>query len=332
MRLKYFASVISLSVVLSLLFVGISYAQNTVTDPGSGFKISPVRQDVDLDRGETETYFIELENVTDVTQTATAVVNDFGPSENESGTPQLLVGNLAKEDWPYSIKSFVLPVDSVDIEAGGTVTLPVTISIPENAVPGAYYGVIRFISGAGEGEEPGNVSLNASVGTIYLINVPGETVELLSLEQVAASNEEGKLGSLFSSPPEFISIRLRNDGNTYVQPFGNVIVTDWTGNVVFEYDINNTLPPGNILPDSIRRFDDAIDGIGAFGRYTIEVNVAYGDGGSIIHATAAFWVVPWLTIGIIALGVAGLAYLSTRGIRRYNEMIVRRNKNSRRRS
>jgi len=317
--------------VLALFFTGSSFAQDTVTDPGSGFRISPVRQDVDLDKGDTETFFIELENVTDVVQRATAVVNDFAAHENESGTPQLLIGELAKEDWPYSIKPFILPIDQRDIDPGATETIPVTVSIPQDAAPGAYFGVVRFISGTGLDEDAGNVSLNASVGTIYLIRIPGDTIELLTLEQISASKET-KLGSLFSSAPDSIAIRLRNDGNTYIAPFGSVRITDWTGKEVFDYELNDTFPAGNVLPESVRRFENAIEGIGSFGRYTVEANIAYGDGGNIISAKTAFWVVPWLTLALIALLISAIMYLSTRGVRRYNEMILRRAKGTRRHS
>jgi hypothetical protein len=201
--------------------------------------------------------------------------------------------------------------------------------VSAEAAPGAYYGVVRFISGAGDEADGGNVLLNASVGTIFLVSVPGDTVELLSLVEISAADQDSNLKSVFSTAPKSLAIRLKNEGNTYIAPFGKVTVTDWTGNVVQSYELNDVSPRGNVLPDSIRRFDDELSNIGSFGRYKVEANISYGDGGNIITARTTFWVIPWVTLGIIALALVVVLFATTRGVKAYNNMIVKRSRGER---
>ena len=316
------------AVFVSVLTFGVALAQDSSEDGGSGFRVSPTRYDLTIDRGNEETSIVTIQNITSVTQTARIIVDDFGPTGDESGTPKLLLGDDAVDDYPYSIKPFVQPVQDIQLAPGQEADIPVTMSIPDSTSPGSYYGLIRFIgtdSPDFEDVGQGAVALSASVGTVFLVQVPGDTIDLLELEQMGAASD-GNISTFFSSAPTTNVVRIANKGNTFQAPFGKVLVKDWSGNVVYEYELNNKTPRGNVLPDSIRRFEDPIENIGSFGRYTIEANISYGDGSNLITATASFWVIPWLTILAIAAAIVILAFLATRGIKTYNQRIVSKSK------
>jgi len=326
-------------VTASLLLAYISGTSAQEEISGTGFRVSPTRHDLTIEPGETEVATIEVTNITNATQRAIPIINDFIPSNDESGSPQIIIDDSANEsNNPNSIKPLLAGVlDDFVLEAEASEKVLVTFTVPEDYPAGAYYGVVRFIAETGQGtSEEGNVSLAASVGTIILITVPGSTVEKLSLVEIAAGNlgEGGlsKSGRFFSSSPDVISIRLQNDGNTFIAPFGTINITDWSGNIVQSIELNNETPRGNILPNTIRKFDNALDNVGSFGRYSVTAHIAYGDGGSsIITAETTFWVIPWFTLLLILVAVILVVFAATRGIKKYNQMIIDRQRGRRRR-
>jgi hypothetical protein len=327
-RKRYYLSFL-LATVAGFLIFGVVKAQTGDQIGGSGFRVSPTRVDLSIERGESSSAVVSVQNVTSTTQTARLVVDDFGPSGDESGTPKILIGNDAVENYAYSIKPFVQPVDDFKLAPGQEVNIPVTLDIPDSASPGSYYGLIRFV-GSDNNDlnnlDQSAVALSASVGVVFLIQVPGDTVDLLEMEQIGAADANGNIKTFFGSPPANIAVRIANKGNTFQAPFGKVSVEDWSGKTIFEYELNDITPRGNVLPDSIRKFVKPTENIGSFGRYTINANISYGDGGNVISAKATFWVIPWLTILLGAIALAALVFLATRGIKAYNARIVSRAK------
>lgn len=172
--------------------------------------------------------------------------------------------------------------------------------MPNNATAGGYYGAIRFIDASQINDK--NVSLAASVGTIFLVQVPGEFNEKLELLEFTAA-KNGSNGRLFLNGGDMsIVTRLRNSGDIHVKPFGKITITDHSGKVVETYEFNNVEPRSNILPGSVRRFDDKLQNKKWMGKYTITANLGYGTTGSLITTKATFWVIPaWVLIAFFVI-------------------------------
>ena len=77
---------------------------------------------------------------------------------------------------------------------------------------------------------------------------------------------------------------------------------------------------GNILPGSIRRFEQTLDKKLLFGKYTLEADVVYGSQNTILSDSVSFWVIPYKLIALVVLGIALLIFF----IRRYNRYIVKK--------
>lgn len=307
------------------LFVSAPIVKSADEVASSGFRITPVRYELEIYPGFSETKELIIENVVAGKQTAVVVIDDFAPNEDEKDQPKLLIGDDAIKDYPYSIKPFVSSIKNITLKPGQKKTVKVTVTVPEGTPPGAYYGAIGFVTGSGQSSTASNVLFSAGLRTIFLITVPGKTQTILQLAEVKAS-KGGNMGSFFTSPPDSVAVRLTNAGNTFIIPFGKVIIRDWRGNEIYSYEINNTEPPGNILPASTRKFEDSVDSIGIFGRFTIEVNVSYGDGSNLISAKSTFWVIPWLTILAVLIIIIGLVLFFTKGLKAYNARVVRRSR------
>ena len=281
--------------------------QQTVS--GNGFRVSPVTSEFVIESGQSEVFTITVENPTESPITAVPVVNDFVPGENEDGEA-LPILDIDATPPRNSFRSLVSSIDEIELGPRERKDIDVVISVPEDANAGGYYGIVRF--------EPknlndvGNVTLAASVGSIALVRVPGDLTERMDLEQLSAAQGDS-LKSFFTGGDVSVLVRLKNSGDIHLQPFGRVNVKNMFGDTVASYELNDTNPRAFILPDTIRRFQDDLDNENWFGRYTIEANLGYSQGGDVLSAETTFWYIPvWALIaffvglGAIALGIIAL--------------------------
>jgi hypothetical protein len=156
--------------------------------------------------------------------------------------------------------------------------------------------------------------------------VNGNVKEDLTVEEFSMNNG-GKSNSLFESTPITFVERLKNNGNIHEQPSGQVTITDMFGKKIAAVNVN--LPPRNILPHSIRKFDQPLDSsvIGdkkLFGRYTAKLSITYGANNQVVTSSTTFWVIPYRLIGfgilVLIGGFIGLRFL----MRRYNRHIIQK--------
>ena len=293
---------------------------------GNGLKIAPVRTDIVIDKGNSRTVSMYLENITAFPVVVTGMTNDFVPSADESGEPRIILDE--KQHAPgNSFKSLINNLPTVSLAPNERREVKITLSVPPNAASGGYYGAIRFSPGTGENDK--NVALSASVGSIFLVRVPGNITEKLSVESFGVA-QGGHAGSLFSSGPFTIETRFRNFGNIHVQPFGKIFVKNFSGKIIDEIEINNAQPRGSVLPASIRKFSNPVKSQKMFGKYTAEASFGYGSNGELLLAKKTFYVIPYKLIGSIIGVILFMVFVLPRLIRAYNENIIRQSKQNRR--
>jgi hypothetical protein len=248
------------------------------------------------------------------------VTNDFVASDDESGEPRIVLDDdkSAPED---SFKSLVPPLPSFTLQPNERREIKVNLAAPKDAVSGGYYGAIRFIPDNGASDK--NVALNASVGSIFLITIPGNLIQQLKIESFNVMHNGGA-GALFNSGPVSIETRFKNSGNVHVQPFGHIQIKNFRGVTIETIEINNTQPRGSVLPNSIRKFNSPVKETKLFGRYTVEGSFGYGDKGELLLAHKTFYVIPYKYIAGVLLVLAFLIFVLPRLIRAYNRRVVAR--------
>ena len=289
---------------------------------GSGISLSPTRTELSILNGASDQVVITVRNVTSNDIIARPILNDF-VADNESGDPRLL---FEEEESAASIRSFISGLEDLPLAPGESQDVTVNVNVPENAFPGGYYGAIRYQAvPVGQAEQgDGQVSLTASVASLVLIEVPGDIEQIVLVDYVQAFLGDER-GSLFTRKPDFIGASITNEGDSFVKPFGNVRVSDFRGNEVFSYELNDITPRGNVLPDSTRVFKDRFVNIERStingeevqeesspitwpGRYTISADISYGNGGEIFTVSSTFWYIPaWLIVILISVVVVLLA-------------------------
>lgn len=291
------------------------------TNSGQGLEIAPPVVNVSANPGETTTAQIFLRNVSSGSLVVTGQANDF-VAAGEDGTPKLILEEDESTN-PYSVKGWITGLPKLTIVPKEIKTMSIKINVPADASPGGHYGVIRFTATPADLKTTG-VSLSASLGALILITVNGATSEKLTVASFNA-NSDGKKGSFFESGPISFTQRFKNEGNVHVQPVGQVTVKDMFGKKIASLNVN--LPPRNILPGSIRKFDQPLDKsvIGnkkLFGRYTAELSVTYGANKTPLKSTVSFWIIPYTLIAALAL-LAVIGFFVIRNLlRRYNQRII----------
>jgi len=317
--------VLSLIGILSI-FIGVSTlatstAHAATQNSGEALEIGPPVLDLTGDPGQTVTANISIRDVSSTNQVVTGIVNDFTAS-GEDGTPKIITDTSVTT--PYSLRTWIPPFAPLTLKPRQIVVLPVKIIIPNNAVPGGHFGVVRFTATA-PGLSGSGVSLSASLGALVLLRVSGTVKENISVAEFSANNG-GSASSLFEATPITFVDRLNNTGNAYEQPSGSVAVTDMFNQPVVTLGVNQ--PPHNILPQSIRKFTQVMDSSSLgnkvlFGRYHAVLTVKYGNN-QTTTSDFYFWVIPYQIIGLAILiligGFIGLRFL----IIRYNRAIVAR--------
>lgn len=307
--------------LLGIVFVLASYSLISAQDKpsASGLQIAPTRTELTLKAGSSDNITLTLKNVTGGGILAKPEIDDF-VSDNDTGTPKLITDNSQRS--PFSIKDFISQIPSVSMKSGESKTLKIPVNIPGGQPPGGYFGVIRFIAEPLDNQSSDSgrkINLTASLGHIVLINVPGNVKQQLQLVSFKAE-KNGKTGTVFSASPDGMAIGLKNTGNSFEKPFGTVTIKNFKGKEILRYEINNTDPRGNVLPQSTRIFHDKIKDLGSSpGRYTAVASVSYGTGGDVLVSETHFWVIPtWLriVIAVIILLIILAIFYSYRKLRK----------------
>jgi hypothetical protein len=320
------------AMIIAFMTGGVAHAQSPSTNSsvGNGMRVAPVRSDLTIEPGKSQTVDIYVQNVTGSTAKIKGIVNDFVASDDESGKPRILLDE-GSEAPSHGLKKYVENVPTFELKANEQKIIKVKVTFPADAAGGGYYGAIRFLP---EGvDDSKNLSLSASVGSLILVRVPGDVKEQADVSSFNVSRGDGKASNMFTNGSNLkATVRINNTGNIKVSPFGKVQLKK--GNkVVGSYEINATEPRGSVLPDSIRRFSvDFGDNAKTLGKYTVEGNFGYGSTGQLVSAKTSFFVVPLpilITIIVCILLIIAAVVVGPRLLKSHDRKLlrkVRRNK------
>lgn len=297
---------------------------------GQALEIGPPVLNLSGNPGQVVTANINIRDIAATNLLVKSQINDF-IANGEDGTPKILLGE--NETSAFSFKSWLTPLPQMTLKPQEVRTIKITITIPQNAAPGGYYGIIRFTGTPPELEGTG-VSLSASLGSLVFLTVNGHAKEGMSIEEFVATKDGETAGSIFESAPVVFKERLKNSGNIHEKPTGLVTIKDMFGNTIVTLGVNQ--PVKDILPDSTRNFLSSLDSsnIGnklLFGRYTAELSVQYGTdpkNQKTITSTITFWVIPYTLILAIVGGLVAAFFTLRFLIRRYNRHIITKSKNN----
>ena len=155
------------------------------------------------------------------------------------------------------------------LQPGEQQTVDFTVTIPAAATAGEHLGGLVALDTAIKQGAPGalRIDTQSRMVTAVQVNLPGQTVERLTVGGVSTGGPEGK---------QILLLDLRNAGNIMLRPVGSLVVTDAAGATVQDLPLKiDTFLPGDTLqyPVAVQK-----QALGA-GQYRAKVDLTYGTSG-----------------------------------------------------
>lgn len=229
-----------------------------------------------------------------------------------------------QNDAPKDVEWVKFENPTFKVKGGEWFTQHVQMDMPKDA--GFSYSFAIVVSRATEIAPPeGKQALQGAVAVFTLVNVDRPDATRKFMVEGFQSQKR-----LYEYLPANFSIKLKNDGNTIVQPFGNVFIQRKSGGQPLAVlPINGS--GGYILPDRTRTFNtDWSEGFPVyratksadnvepktslawdwgkaqhfrFGKYVAKMIAVYNDGQRDvpIEAEITFWVIPWKLLTVLLL-------------------------------
>jgi hypothetical protein len=289
------SKILKIFFIITFLLVGIKSASATT--------LSPIIIDAKIYPGESAVYEIKLYNETENDLYLQGSIEKFTP-KGDNGEVNILPPVVSD----VSVTWVKLPSNSIVLEPGDAISIPVAIEVPKTADVGGYYLVVMWESSSGPETGSTQAQIVSRVGTLVLLDVLGEVESELEIVDFDFKN----LSTFYSSLPVNFSTRLRNGGNVHQQPGGSVIIKDFLGRTIATPSFNSN--KNFILPNTVRVFysnwgDNDGSGVFSFfkkqftnfaiGRFSAKAIIDYNNGEDLMSEEIYFWVFPWKNIIVI---------------------------------
>ncbi len=266
--------------------------------------LMPAKLELELDRGEIRNIEFFIRNDSEVPEIYYSEVECF----TEEGENKQFIGRCPEVEW------LSLP-ESVALNSKEIKSVLVTFKVPDSAPPGAHSLVIWWSTRPTKSDVPSGVYIGLRVGSLIYINVKGEAKENFVLSKVNYRKFIFKL-------PLKITYAIKNTGNTYINPKGEIIVKNLLGKEVDRKVVNPR--DLQILPNNEKLMEMEWNPLFALGPYKINFNV-FGKSHTV---NKAFWIfvlpTKFLVICLIILGF--LIFVMPQIIKRYNRFIIEKAK------
>jgi hypothetical protein len=205
--------------------------------------------------------------------------------------------------------------EPIVIPRESSMTVPITLNIPETAAPGGHYAAIMVGTRPPTTDGALVVRTSQVVTSLFFVRVSGDVVESGTIRSFRP------LSRVVPSPEVTFELRFENEGNVHLQPQGTITITNMWGAERGVIPINRETMFGNVLPGSIRKFEFTWAGVfslAEIGRYKAEVTLGYGvDARQFATRVAYFWVLPVKGLALFLIVLLGVGFFIRYAIRSY---------------
>jgi hypothetical protein len=266
---------------------------NLTGTPSGDFILGPGKIELWMDPGEKETKVISITDRIAGEMNFKITTEDF-KGTNDLENPVALLGG---EKGPYSLKDYLKPeVSEFILKYGEKITIPVEISIPQNAEPGGLYGsVLVETNPVAEQSQSGKegVRVVSRLGALFFVRINGNIVENAGLKDFRTDR------FFYEKGPVLFDIAMENKGSAHLVPYGIIEIKDMLGRVAGRVEAD----PWFVMPGSIRTREIKWDSNWLFGRYGASLKVNRGYQNIVDEKTIYFWVLPWKVLAIAGAGL-----------------------------
>lgn len=259
--------------------------------------VSPTLFDITASPGQVWQSNLRIINPNNYDLVVYAQVVNFNAS-GETGQPRF-EEVITTETQGQTLAEWVsITTDPITVAQQQAATIPFSVQVPADAVPGGHYAAILIGTRppAGVTSETG-VQTSQFVTALLFLRVDGDVIEAARVKNFT-TNER-----IYQNSDVDLSLRFENTGTVHVQPQGDIVIKNMWGEERGIIPVNQRTQFGKVLRDSTREYEFNWRGDLSFfdiGRYTAEVTLAYGDDEKKFAAAAtSFWVIPFTAIALV---------------------------------
>ncbi len=251
--------------------------------------VSPLVIDERVEARDIITKDITITNTGSYPITIYPTVNNI--SLREGGTIEEFLQPV-ESDRTTSLASWIeISRLGLDIRSGETKTIPLTLRINPNPVPGTYHALVGFGNGGNRDEAERIVKSGGAPGTVITVTIEDKKSEFLKLSRFVVDK--------FILKPENQSavFTFNNPGDEVITPEGEIIFYDGRGREVGVVEVNPEHT--SIKPGEEKEFTATVPIQGLLGKYKAYLSVEYGiKQRASLQDTSFFYVFPMKSIGM----------------------------------
>ncbi len=180
--------------------------------------------------------------------------------------------------------------DAIEIPPESSTEVNFTVNVPKDAAPGGHFAAILVGTKPPEKDTAMAVRTAQVVSSLFFLSIDGDVQEKASIREFSVND------SFIDKPQVNFLLRLQNDGNVHIRPQGEIKIFNMWGKERGVIPINHGSNFGNVLPDTIRKFNFSWTGqtsLADIGRYKAVVTLGFGSKDrQTISQEVFFWVVP----------------------------------------
>jgi hypothetical protein len=321
--------------ISAVTLIAIALPTKIVAQDETSIGFAPESYRLDLDKGDTVQKDITIWTKGDRELVLYPIVSTFKPIDGIPGTSTLLFDNVS---GPYDFSAadwIVTELDEIIVSPGanGNQTFTVTISVPTEIPDGLYRVKVSFTTMPEFNPETAiEVRNPLQIGVPILVEVGDPLLQSLVFHEVDTRDGYSSFYTdrdYYNEPPVKFSTSLKNDGETYVTPTGEIIIYNWLDEEIDKIQFN----PNNqsLLDDEIGSYDNlwkpeqsllktVINNKLGIGKFKAKLIVSYATDTpsySVLNNEVSFWIVPWEPI-VTLLGTIALI-IAIKSIRRNSE-------------
>jgi len=314
-----------LFLIFSLSFFAFIPAKTTKAQ-AIGIKISPTKTEEMVNPGDVLNEKIKVTNESNSAKTFFVYLRDF-KAAGETGIANLIAPG--SEPGPYLSSWINITDQGLELAPSEEKTIDFTINVPKNAGPGGYYGAVVFgteppkINVTGE-ERGAAMSIAQQAASLILLRVSGDIIEVADIREFTTDKR------IYSLPFEIKFLtRIENTGNVHVKPRGEIFIKNMLGQEVTKIYFNDV--GANVLPGTIRRFEDSWPGTRGLGKYQAALILSFGtsaeqggQGKQTLYLENTFWILPWKIIIPTVLALTLLIILISLLLKFYKNKAVKK--------
>ncbi len=300
--------------LLVILFVGLlGFTGVALAQSGLSISVTPSLIELSVEPGRTWESSVKVINNNQFDLTVYANVVNFAP-QGESGQGAFLPIE-AGGDKTTVAEWLTVSSDPIVIPRESSTEVPLLLTVPANAAPGGHYAAIMIGTKPPESSNITAVRTSQIVTALFFARVTGDVIENGTIRSFRPTD------FVVGSPTATFELRFENNGNVHLQPQGEIVIKNMWGATRGLIPINRETHFGNVLPNSIRKFEFTWSGafsLTDIGRYTAEVALAYGeDARKFSSFSTSFWVLPLKGITLALIVLFGLIFFLRFVVRSY---------------